>query len=598
MDISFNIVELIEKNPISKLSNTYNGKLLNNIQCNFTNFEQQLFVASFYCYINCNQKNDFVIDLDNIWKWLGFSQKAPAKYLLEKQFVVDIDYKFIALEHSKANKSMRGGHNKEIIMISVKTFKSLCLKAGTKKADEIHEYYIKMEEIIQHAVQEESDELKIQLKQKDKLLETAERAARKAAEQATIDQFPRNTQCVYIGTTGNVSKSGETLIKFGQTNDLQQRVYNHRGTFADFTLITAYRVQNSTEIENLIRNHAKIKKQIRDVEIDAKTYKEMIAYDENLNIEKITQYVKEIIYSKQYSIDNFNKIIKQFDEQCYQIEKLHEDLKELNNLNIKYANEIERLQQTVNEQSAVIAAVKDEESVAHLYPHQNRFDEFIRNACLVRHDVEESTVNLEGQYRIYCQTKPSKETFHAFKQYLDTRFKPQRLTKQDKSGVVNGYLGVRLNIIDYKKTESSDAENFIFQVCKFSPSGKILNSTLLEEYKRWKTKLDKPITDNEIKELKEYLNTSPHALKSVVWVNNNSNEGYYGVSLKSEDEYMQKKTSSTGKKVEKRLIATDLVIDKWNTIAKAAINENVSAIKMSRMIKNKTEHGEFYYVTV
>ena len=38
-----NIVELIEKNPITKLSTTYNSKLLNKIKDNFTGFEQQLF---------------------------------------------------------------------------------------------------------------------------------------------------------------------------------------------------------------------------------------------------------------------------------------------------------------------------------------------------------------------------------------------------------------------------------------------------------------------------------------------------------------------------------------------------------------------------
>ena len=35
-----NIVELIESNPISKLSHTYNSKLITKIQENFTGFEQ------------------------------------------------------------------------------------------------------------------------------------------------------------------------------------------------------------------------------------------------------------------------------------------------------------------------------------------------------------------------------------------------------------------------------------------------------------------------------------------------------------------------------------------------------------------------------
>jgi hypothetical protein len=79
MDASLNIVNLIENNPVIKLSNTYNNKLLEKIKINFTESQQQLFVSSFYCYLNYNPNNDFVIDLDNIWKWLGFSQKIHSK---------------------------------------------------------------------------------------------------------------------------------------------------------------------------------------------------------------------------------------------------------------------------------------------------------------------------------------------------------------------------------------------------------------------------------------------------------------------------------------------------------------------------------------
>ena len=70
-------------------------------------------------------KNDFVIDLDNVWKWLGFQQKYHAKYLLEKQFIINNDYKIFAPEASWAKKNVRGGHNKEIIMLNVDTFKKL-----------------------------------------------------------------------------------------------------------------------------------------------------------------------------------------------------------------------------------------------------------------------------------------------------------------------------------------------------------------------------------------------------------------------------------------------------------------------------------------
>lgn len=168
--MSLNIVELIENNPITKLSNTYQGNLLTKIQAKFTDNEQQLFVSSFYCYLNYNQKTDFVIDLDNVWKWLGFSQKVNAKTLLEKIFIIEkdytkslllqqkqsdykplliaevkqSDYKIFAPEPSGAKKDTKGGHNKETIMLTIRTFKLFCLKAGTKKAEQIHDYYINL----------------------------------------------------------------------------------------------------------------------------------------------------------------------------------------------------------------------------------------------------------------------------------------------------------------------------------------------------------------------------------------------------------------------------------------------------------------------
>ena len=118
-----------------------------------------MFVASFYCYLNYNKKTDFVIDLDNIWGWLGFNQKYNAKYMLEKNFIVDINYKIIAPECSGAKKDTRGGHNKETIMLNIDTFKKYCMKAGTKKSNEIHDYYIKLEEILQDRLQEEMTSL-------------------------------------------------------------------------------------------------------------------------------------------------------------------------------------------------------------------------------------------------------------------------------------------------------------------------------------------------------------------------------------------------------------------------------------------------------
>ena len=96
--------------------------------------EQQLFLSSFYCYLKYDKINDYVIDVDNVWKWLGFSQKIKAKELLQKNFIINKGYKCLLYHEVKQTfmtnddeivphlkkelKSSRGGHNKEIIMMN------------------------------------------------------------------------------------------------------------------------------------------------------------------------------------------------------------------------------------------------------------------------------------------------------------------------------------------------------------------------------------------------------------------------------------------------------------------------------------------------
>jgi len=224
-----------------------------------------------------------------------------------------------------------------------------------------------------------------------------------------------------------------------------------------------------------------------------------------------------------------------------------------------------------------------------------KFNEFIEQMCIVRPDVEESSVNMEGQFRIWLNEKPKKETFHALKHYLDTRFRHARLMNQTEGRVVYGYVGVKLKPIEYiKRYIGNDTENFLFQVCRFSPNSKILNSTLISEYHKWKTKMDKPLLESDMKELKEYLNCCEYTIKATVWANGDSNEGYYGICLRTE-EYKPKYASTTGKKIEKIEVSSGIVLETWDTISKAAISEGVSAAKMSRSIKNAVIFGDYLY---
>jgi len=310
MNTSLNIVELIENNPITWLSGTYQNKLLTKIKNNFTDTEQKLFVTSFYCFLNYNPRSEFVIDLDNVWKWIGFSQKVKAKVLLEKYFIINNDYKILLSHAGKQDFHTHGGNNKEIIMLTIKTFKLFCLKAGTKKADQIHEYYVKLEETLQEVVQEESDELKLQLEKKDKELEKKDNEKNKIREKTLIGNFPNNEQCVYYGIIDNVSNNNEKLIKFGNSNNLKNRVYRHKETYSNFILVNAFKVVNKLQIENAIKENPILSKRLRELSINNKNYVELLNID-GLSFTELDKIIKTIIASIDFTPENYEKLLNE-----------------------------------------------------------------------------------------------------------------------------------------------------------------------------------------------------------------------------------------------------------------------------------------------
>ena len=272
-----NIVHLIETNPITKLTNDYNNKFLTKIQENFTEMEQQLFISSCYCYLNYNQTTDFVIDLDNIWKWLGFNTKQNAKTLLEKKFVTDKDYKILLmpsheqktniitkseeprlLSHVAQQKKGSGGHNKETIMLTIKTFKLFCLKAETKKAEQIHEYYVKLEEMLQEVIYDESNELKLQLDEaKNEIIKIEETNTKelnkkisKEREQFLLREFGTIGSMVYIIKVKS-HDNGTYVIKIGESRiGIQSRYNEHKSKYVEVLLLDCFAVKKSKDFEH------------------------------------------------------------------------------------------------------------------------------------------------------------------------------------------------------------------------------------------------------------------------------------------------------------------------------------------------------------
>jgi phage anti-repressor protein len=254
--MSVDIVNLIESNPITKLNGDYQSKLIEKVKKNFTNYEQQLFLSSFYCYLKYDPKNDFVIDLDNVWGWLGFSQKVNAKRVLEKNFKINIDYKLSLCQSAKQTNQSKGGQNKEIFTLNINTFKRFCLKAETKKADEVHEYFIKLENIMFEITKEECEELKQQLQEIENIKnKEIEEKVIKQNEKTLLEKFSHKCSLIYIIKV-KTYENGEYIVKIGYSDKgISYRYNEHKNNYDESILLNCFLVDRSKDFEGFLHNY-------------------------------------------------------------------------------------------------------------------------------------------------------------------------------------------------------------------------------------------------------------------------------------------------------------------------------------------------------
>jgi prophage antirepressor-like protein len=126
----------------------------------------------------------------------------------------------------------------------------------------------------------------------------------KIREKTLIEHFPSNVQCVYYGTIDNNSEKGERLIKFGNSNNLKNRIYNHKKTYDNFRLINAFKVENKLQIENAIKEHPLFVERQRTIMIKKHNFTELITM-EGITESNVDDAIREIINKIEYSPEKY-----------------------------------------------------------------------------------------------------------------------------------------------------------------------------------------------------------------------------------------------------------------------------------------------------
>ena len=348
---TINFDELV-KNSNTTISLNLQTKMVDLLNDEFTEQEQQWYIANLYVYMNYHPTNDFPINLEHVFKMIGFANKGNAMKTIKSNFVLNEDYRILLF---RTEKQVHGGHNKDDIMLNVDTFKNLCMIAKTEKGKEIRKYYVKLENIYNQLIKEEIEEQKentIKLLTEQKA--STELEKEKLLENTLLNQFPVNTQCVYYGKIDNKDSVGGNLIKFGNSNNLQERVKVHKKTYNNFRLINVFKVSNQIEIENCIKKHPSLKKRIRNIMINDMNYRELICIDAtktdmDFSLEKLDDFINKIIDETQYNIGNYKKLIDQNNNLENELRQIKDENRILKEENVKFKNEFDKFKPSTDE---------------------------------------------------------------------------------------------------------------------------------------------------------------------------------------------------------------------------------------------------------
>ena len=541
---TLDIVQLINNsNSATILSEKYANKLLNKIKETFTTSQQQMYVANFYCFLKHDSDKDFIIDFDSVWKWVGFTRKDSAKKLLEKFFKIDTDYKVEKTAPSIGGAvldSVNGGQNKEIIMLNINTFKKFCLKACTKKSDEVRDYYIKLEKLLNETVNEQTNQLMKQLDYQTKYHLSEMDKMRKKLEKKKKVKYEL-THSLYI--ISNPFFKG--YFKIGKSSSINNRMDCYvPGSPVDYKVEYLCKVRNKTEetiVENMVlqilsaytvKNHIDndrewvfgldletIKKEMDDcveyLNTRRKKYDELFELENSEGVEESKDNNDSVIEDEgvEESKDNNDDLIEDEDveETKDNDDLIDEGVEETKNNNalieeeetdsvIEEGSKIHKKEKSKYDVDLTIIGITKNDPVD--------FEQFIKDWCDLDEDLYEIQSDLRCAYRIWskCEMDSVQKQFDA---YMNENFKDTRLFLDNQRRHV--YKGIKLKPLVYKKTNMNfDFEEFIETKCEINHLYRISYNDFFHFFTEWKKESDpsfeiKRPDKTRIKEILELL---------------------------------------------------------------------------------------------
>jgi len=246
---SINFTELV-KNSNTTLTLGLQTKIVDKLNETFSEQEQHWYVANLYMYMNYHATNDYPINLDDVFKMIGFANKGNAMKTIKSNFVENEDYKTSLLPKEK---SSWGGSGKEEIMLNTDTFKNLCMIAKTNKGKEIRKYYVKLENIYNEIIKEEIQEQKILLENKDKQLENNGELQK---HNLLLREYGNSKYyIVYLIKVKSINNKA-WVLKIGESRmGITNRYKEHKSKYPECIILDVFLVKRCKEFERFLHQN-------------------------------------------------------------------------------------------------------------------------------------------------------------------------------------------------------------------------------------------------------------------------------------------------------------------------------------------------------
>lgn len=270
------------------------SKMITILNKEFTEEENRWYIANLYIYMNYHPTNDYPINLDTLVKLVGFAHKKNAKKTLENNFMINDDYKILLLP--KGKQVLHGGHNEEVIMLNIDTFKNMCMLVKTEKSKQIRKYYVKLENIYNNIIKEEMENQAISLENKNteiKQIQEDRIIDKKMEKHKVLLNILKDKNCVYL------IEISEKLVKIGSSYDIDKRkdgiqnVFGGCGIFLDIFECNSYRNVERNILNDKIIQENKFKEKLKTGHISH----EVVLLSDNFTYNQLVSIVEKHIHS-------------------------------------------------------------------------------------------------------------------------------------------------------------------------------------------------------------------------------------------------------------------------------------------------------------